>query len=345
MAEDEVCYVHDGPQREITSNQDVQDFLASPAFAKLFAFLEQVNMTMRNKKISECGIHMDPSAKKIIDLMNEMRETINLYPPLQVNSRFGNPAFRQWYDAVCKLIYERLESVVTDKHYFVEVCEYLTHSLGNKQRIDFGTGHEAHFLAFLYCLVELKICRLDDQLFIMFLAYLRMIRTVQSTYWLEPAGSLGVWGLDDYHFLPFLFGSSQLHDHPHLTPKSIHDADIRDTFRVDYLYHDAINKIMLIKGPHLYQHSPMLDDISAVKKWSKVNSGLLKMYKAEVFSKLPVMQHFIFGRLIQFKGSGANGLSEQHHHQGDCCGNALPSAFPAATGRDNIRGLPSLPFD
>jgi Phosphotyrosyl phosphate activator (PTPA) protein len=127
------------------------------------------------------------------------------------------------------------------------------------------------------------------------------MRRIQSTYFLEPAGSHGVWSLDDYMFLPFYFGAAQLVPHERLRPKHALLAETRETYNDDYMFMTAIEFIHRMKTGPFFEHSPILFDImKGVPRWFKVNSGMLKMYKVEVLGKFPIMQHFLFGSLLPF---------------------------------------------
>lgn len=150
--------------------------------------------------------------------------------------RFGNLAFRSYYKQCKSMLYQwtcEWEWPVSTKSpspsplttcLRLEALEYFANCFGNFYRIDYGTGHELNFLLFLYCLYLLGMLNgsaddihantqlplIDGLVFKVFKRYLVWMRKLQFTYWLEPAGSHGVWGLDDYQFLPFLFGSAQL---------------------------------------------------------------------------------------------------------------------------------------
>ena len=220
-------------------------------------------------------------------------------------SRYGNLSYRIWHarmvensdSLMLRFLPEDLHSAT------VEIVLYFTDSFGNSSRIDYGTGHETNFAAWLYCLAKLGTIKEEDYPAVVvrvFVKYLDLMRKLQLVYCLEPAGSHGVWGLDDYHFLSYVFGSSQLIDHKYLKPKSIHTQDILDNFSNEYLYFSCISFIKKVKKGPFSEHSPLLDDISGVPNWNKVNSGLLKMYKVEVLEKVPIMQHFLFGWLIKW---------------------------------------------
>jgi len=98
----------------------------------------------------------------------------------------------------------------------LELLTYFYDGLGSGSRLDYGTGHELSFLAFLYVAQKLNFWDAsspEDESFVILVilrAYLNLTRLLQQTYRLEPAGSHGVWGLDDHHFLPYVFGASQL---------------------------------------------------------------------------------------------------------------------------------------
>lgn len=229
--------------------------------------------------------------------------------------RFGNKAFRQWHSKLAECAEESLRKMfgqvpAAKEHgdeLAAELAYYLRGSFGDETRIDYGTGHEAAFLAFLFALGARGVAAKTDApdlVLHVFAKYMRVMRCLQTVYVLEPAGSHGVWGLDDFHALPFLFGSAQLIGSEEVIPTGevAKDGIIRE-YADSYLYIDAIRQILLAKkGAPFHETSPMLYDITAVPTWQKTHAGLLKMYRAEVLEKYPVIQHFLFGPTLSWPG-------------------------------------------
>jgi len=185
-----------------------------------------------------------------------------------------------------------------DKIVVSELISYLQAAFGHPIRLDYGTGHESSFQVFLYCLCKLgcfgsteseppAMERLKGITLSIYHAYLTLTRQLQTDYMLEPAGSHGVWGLDDYHCLPFYFGACQLQaDGGDYTPASIHEDSVLAREGDTFLYFGCIRYIKsLKKGVPFFEHSPMLNDISQLATWQKVATGLLRLYEGEVLDK------------------------------------------------------------
>ncbi|KAK9453913.1 hypothetical protein V1511DRAFT_489342 [Dipodascopsis uninucleata] len=369
------------PQKRLLTNDDLEVFLTSDTYTDIITFIEDLSNSVRGLKNSDPCMKSEnicdqltefQGSSAVVKILDEIEQYVEQAPPVaNEKSRFGNPAFRKFYDVVEKnyISLQQYLPATLSSAAAEEVGTYLLHSLGNRTRIDYGSGHELNFICYLLCLKKLGLLKREDYsclVLVVFNRYISVMRTIQRQYWLEPAGSHGVWGLDDYHFLPFLFGASQLATHKYLRPRSIHDQDVLDAYSKDYMYLNSIAFINSVKTASLRWSSPMLDDISGVKTWEKVSSGMIKMYKAEVLRKLPIMQHFLFGSILPIGELPSDKMTENqieemtkhngHVHGegiwGDCCGIRLPSAIAARQASENngeLRSIPGLlkplPFD
>ncbi len=219
--------------------------------------------------------------------------------PLTMGSqRYGNKAFRHFCDKISAVDHPLLPAFTV---------KMLNLSFGNATRLDYGTGHELFFL--IACMTAVHSLETISAEFaavmggrIICSVYLDLVRFIQERYSLEPAGSHGVWGLDDYQFAPFLLGSAQLigFDEEISTAAAVEPAIFNNSkLQNDFAYLQAIAHVHRLKtrGSACLQfasHSPLLHSISGVPTWQRVHEGLGRMYVKEVLSKLPVVQHLQF---------------------------------------------------
>ncbi|KAL9940100.1 hypothetical protein V8E36_000805 [Tilletia maclaganii] len=313
------------PVKRLYTDRDLAAFQQSEAHRIFSLFVTRlaeasVGRPTLEELPSECDADLADGARRVLQLLAELDSWTRQIEREQGPQRFGNIAFRTWG--------ERLEQRARELHekllppalhpYIVELLSPFLSSFGNFTRIDYGSGHELSFALWLCLLFRLNFFvtfskasseahsadRHQDTermiALLIFPAYLRTVYAIQDRYSLEPAGSHGVWGLDDFQFLPYIIGAAQLSAQETFKPRDVLHPPPGSNGRpapFANLYSLSIARVLTLKhGGPFAEHSPMLTDIaSSVPTWSKVLRGLLRMYDAEVLGKRVVVQLWDFG--------------------------------------------------
>ncbi|KAG8625312.1 hypothetical protein KVT40_007063 [Elsinoe batatas] len=332
------------PKKRINEGDDLSFFLTSKAYVDIVTFIGQLNRSMfpqtqsdgqvRSWTTHSTNIPLSPEVEKIKGLVQTLSTILDETPPETGPRRFGNAAFRTWYKKVEERTPALLQQALPDRIWEhthneaqellqKELGEYFLGSFGSPERLDYGTGHELSFLAFLGGIWKLHGFASSENgeqersiVVGIIEPYLVLVRKLILAYTLEPAGSHGVWGLDDHSFAPYILGSAQLS--PAVSPDAlppmegslkgaprpgdvVKEAAVR-RLSEENLYFSAIAFIYDVKKGPFWEHSPTLYDISGIEAgWAKINKGLMKMYNAEVLSKFPVVQHLRFGSLFRWE--------------------------------------------
>jgi serine/threonine-protein phosphatase 2A activator len=170
------------PSKRINEGEDVQTWLTTYAYTEIMTFLLQLNASMFPRKITDSqkiqtsdleseNAVTSPAVLSLRLMVTKLEAMIDEAPPDPGPRRFGNMSFRKWYQIVEERVDELLElhvpqqvlqfgasrregnsNAVTPRE---ELKKYLLGSFGSAQRLDYGTGHELSFLAFLGCIWKL----------------------------------------------------------------------------------------------------------------------------------------------------------------------------------------------
>lgn len=174
------------PAKRINEGADVDAFLTSRAYRNIGLFIMQLNRAMCPRRVPGPGRReaartwtldalsereLPASVRGVRGLVKRAGEAVDEAPPDLGPRRFGNVSFRKWWEIlegrvdalldefVSREVLEFKTEGVDEKGEVVgardELRAYLLGAFGSSQRLDYGTGHELSFLAFLGCLWKL----------------------------------------------------------------------------------------------------------------------------------------------------------------------------------------------
>ncbi|KAI5172681.1 serine/threonine-protein phosphatase 2A activator [Nematocida sp. LUAm3] len=305
-------------------NSEMERFKASLAYETIIKYIMLLDKQIQDNEApgdTEQRLNLNRIASlqpktQAEQLLHWIVEVIYSVPPEKEDQRYGNKAFITFLERIKNEGEERISKIFFSGRKGEEtqiLFSYLFACFGNSTRIDYGTGHELHFFCFLIILHILGKVEIES-IFSILEGYFTIVRLLILKYRLEPAGSHGMWGIDDYQLLPFLFGSSQFCRRSDLSFDSLFSRKNQDMCYTKALRFVHVHKTHsslkytveermeaccsseIDKGI-FSNHSPTIYALRSAS-FLKINKGMIKMYDSVVLSKHVVIQHFISSKYL-----------------------------------------------
>lgn len=314
--------------RQINNVSDVAYYKTeSPAYSNLLLYVDLLCEKIRGTSNKVLNKKYQIKAEPFIQCSQFLTNLETLCDETDLNSakgsatlRFGHVAFRDWFDRMKAECRQFISVIASTQNIQLqeELYIYLSESFGNRMRIDYGTGHELNFIVFtmgLSYLVEKddssKPAPLSSEslkgyvdnhgfdIHALFAShYLKLCRRLQTKFRLEPAGSRGVYNMDDFQFLPFLFGAAQLCCVKYISTSDFYQPDQVDMFKSDFIFFGALDFILNNKRGPFNEHSYTLWGFTNLGSWDNMTRRIRAKFIDDVLSPFPVVQHLLFGKYI-----------------------------------------------
>lgn len=182
-------------EKKITSPELLNKFLKSQTYIMIVEFIKVLQESCKGKKRSDVPPAKSPCLLAFSDLFKALHTIIDNTPPYKESQRFGNKAFKEVYEKFEKdydnLILTTILKEKPNDKLAMELKSYFMDCLGSGMRIDYGTGHELNFLCILLILCQTGYYKNDEFSYatlVVFFDYILLVRRIQVTYKLEPAG-------------------------------------------------------------------------------------------------------------------------------------------------------------
>ena len=164
----------------------------------MVAFSESIRS---HKLFDPC--HQSKTINSIVSILETLIQWIDEIPPAQQSSCYSNLLCRTWHSCLTETSdMLMLQILTTDlQSATIDIVPYFIDNFGNSSWIDYGTGHETNFAAWLYYLARLGVIKEEDYHAVVarvFVKYLELMRKLQLVYCLEPcwfSWRLGAWWL------------------------------------------------------------------------------------------------------------------------------------------------------